>query len=88
MEHQKFYFYISIAQFTPFQYFRLAIVGALVENSASHCLRRLLINIEWGDRGDCKNVTLVSATIVWKLKTPKKVYSWEVLINDLFLRFH
>ena len=39
-------FIFPLHNLPPFQYFRLAIVGALVENLASHSLRRLLINIE------------------------------------------
>ena len=70
----------------PFQCCRLAVVGALAENSASLCLSHSLINIEWGNREDCRGVTLVLSPIAWKLKTVTKVYSWEVLTQNLFLR--
>ena len=56
--------YPHCSLYPPFQCCRVAIVGFLVPNSVSQCVNRSLINLEWGDRGDCRGVTLVLSTIV------------------------
>ena len=70
----------------PFQCCRLAVVGVLAGNSTPRCLSHSLINIKWGDMEDCRGVTLVLSTIVWKLKNPTKVYFWKVFTENLFWR--
>ena len=56
--------YPHCSLYPPVQCCRVALVGFLVVNSVSHCVNRSLIDIEWGDRGDCKGLTLVLSTIV------------------------
>ena len=57
----------------PFQCCTETMVGFLVENSVSHCVNRSLINIECGDRGNCRGVTLVLSTIVGRCKICSKL---------------
>ena len=65
-------FIFPLPPFPAIQCCRLVVVGALAENSSSRCLSHSLINIEWGGRGDCRSVTLILPTIVWKLKKSEK----------------
>lgn len=61
---KKSTFIFPLPTFAPIQYCRVAIVGSLLKNPVSRCASRSQINIEWRDRGDCRNVTLVLSRIV------------------------
>ena len=61
---KKSTFIFPLPPFSPIQCCRVAIVGSLAENPISRCVSRSLIKIEWGDRRDCRSVTLVLSTIV------------------------
>ena len=54
--------------FSPIPCCRVAIVGYLVENPVSRCV----IQHWMKGQGDCRSVTLVLSTTVWKLKKCKK----------------
>ena len=69
LKNLPLYFHCSL--FPQIQCRRL-VVGALAESSGSRCLSHSLFNIEWGDRGDCRSVTLILSTIVWILKKSGK----------------
>ena len=61
---KNLFFMLLLPPFPPIQCCRLVAAGTLAENSASHCFKHSLINIEWGNRGDCRNVTLILSTFV------------------------